>query len=408
MIPLLLAALLCPQDLWSRADPVRASGSRDRLDLSVGPLLDPSKCQVRPGTVGVDLKISPDFACGTFDVAAAYRSIFNKNLKEELLGAILEEAKAELAGSAMVLACQTSPTLCDALKHYKVISGEALGLEFRQCQAVEAASAGFHEGLKARAIKACLAEAQARGVPLDEAMASCQKADEVRNLEGSKVKQIDLAKEAGRLLGLSKEAQGELSRLAGGLQLGADRVHGDLRVRPVAERYDQARRAYAGAWAAAVEASVAGRPPGELGALVPEGSPRATVAEVQRLAAMPEADRAVVIGVLSSALALQEASRRVGEAQAALEAAAGAADETLKARLRDEAARLGAELRRLRDEYELAELVARARIRGDAEAGLAQGRRAAAATEPWRAQARAEEESRATARWGAGCAAVRK
>src|SRR5213594_3831722 len=126
MTILLLLLLLSPQDALQRASKAPKSefvARRDRLDLRLGPVLDPARCSITPGKVSVDLKIAPDFACGSFDLSAGYRSLFSKSVREEMLGALVDTARAELAGSAMVLACQMSPTLCDALKHYKIVAG---------------------------------------------------------------------------------------------------------------------------------------------------------------------------------------------------------------------------------------------------------------------------------------------
>src|SRR5258705_7983350 len=102
-------------------------------------------------------------------------------------------------------------------------------------------------------------------------------------------------------------------------------------------------------------------------------SPPATTFEVRCLGGFPAADRRIVVASLASAFALQETARRMGEAQAALESAAAiATDPALEGRLRAEVERLDSEFRRLREEYDLSELVARARLRSDAEVRAAE------------------------------------
>jgi hypothetical protein len=70
--------------------------------------------------------------------------------------------------------------------------------------------------------------------------------------------------------------------------------------------------------------------------------------------------------------------------------------------------RLDAEFRRLREEYELSELVARARLRSEAEVRAAEAERFRRATEPWRREASNAGSTRATAPWGSGCPVERK
>jgi hypothetical protein len=403
MALLFLLASLAAQDALERAahlPPPRVSVSRDRLDLRLGPVLDPSRCTVTPGKVSVDLKIAPDFACGSFDLSAGYRSLFTKSVREEMLGALIESARAEIAGSAMVLACQMSPTLCDAMKHYKIVASDALALGMGQCRAVESASSGVSETLRARAIKQCLADLQAKGVPFDDALRECQQSRQLRGLTGNRVEEIDLVREVSKALGLTSDSTSLISEVAGGASYRAEGVSGSVQLRPVADLFERIRRTFEEGWNRAVEDPVR-----ETGAhLVPAGAPPASSAEVQRLALLPGPDRRIVIGSLASALALQETARRLGEAQAALESAAAiAADPAMERKLRSEIERLAAEFRRLREEYELSELVARARLRAEVEirAGEASGFRRA--TEPWRRGARAEEGGRAAAPWGSGC-----
>ena len=133
MIAAILFLLIPAQDALQRAGgeilPVKSTVGRDRIDLRLGPALETDRCTILPSKASVDFKIAPDFACGRFDLAAGYRSLFTKSLREEMLGALIESAKAELASSAMVLACQMSPTLCDAMKHYKLVANDVLALQ---------------------------------------------------------------------------------------------------------------------------------------------------------------------------------------------------------------------------------------------------------------------------------------
>ncbi|HTF57507.1 MAG TPA: hypothetical protein VK661_09765 [Planctomycetota bacterium] len=409
MIAAILFLLIPPQDALQRAGgeilPVKSTVGRDRIDLRLGPALETDRCTILPSKASVDFKIAPDFACGRFDLAAGYRSLFTKSLREEMLGALIESAKAELASSAMVLACQMSPTLCDAMKHYKLVANDVLALQLNQCRAIEAASSGVTDGMRARAIKQCLAELQAKGISLDEAMRQCQLARDLRGLAGGRVEEIDLVKEVSKVLGLRAESESLLGEVAGGAKWRDEGVNGSVKVRPVAALFERVRRGFEEGWMKAIQ-----DPSHATDAtLVPPGSPPATAFEVQRVALLPPSDRRIVVASLASAFALQETARRMGEAQAALESAAAiATDPALEGRLRAEVERLDAEFRRLREEYDLSELVARARLRSEAEVRAAEAERFRRATEPWRREAANAGSARAAAPWGSGCPVERK
>lgn len=90
-------------------------------------------------------------------------------MREEFLGGALSSLQSELTGSALVLACYASPTVCDAIKHYRVTANTMLGMELDACRAVEWALDDVHRRTRARAIKECLDEKARQKVPIDAA-----------------------------------------------------------------------------------------------------------------------------------------------------------------------------------------------------------------------------------------------
>src|SRR6185295_20073364 len=129
---------------------------------------------VKPMRSSLQLDAGPDFGCGSFDLKASFRSLFTKNLKEEFLGGALSAVQSELAGSALVLACYASPTVCDAIKHYRVSANAMLGMELDGCRSLEQSLEGVQRQSKARAIKECLDEKARQGAPLDQAQKACR------------------------------------------------------------------------------------------------------------------------------------------------------------------------------------------------------------------------------------------
>ena len=409
MIAATLLLMLAPfQDAWEKATkdlfPIDSVRARGRLDLRIGPSLEAGRCTILPAKVSAELKIMPDFACGRFDISASYRSTFTKAFREELLGSLIASARVEIAGSAMVLACQMSPTLCDAMKHYKIVASESLALQFGQCRSLESGASGIADGLRARAVKQCLAELQAEGFTLDEALHRCQSSRHLRGLLGGKVEEINLVKEVTTALKLPPDAEGILMEILGDAawrEKGRRAVH----IRPIAAMFERLRLEFEVSWTkAAADPTRAGNEK-----LVPAGAPPATPFEVQRIAHLPEGERRIVIASLASSLSLQETSRRLGEAQAALESAASIApDPALERKLTEESRRLDLEFRRLREEYEMSEIVAQARLRLDGETRGIEASGLRKATEPWRRESQNQAATRAAAPWGSGCPVERK
>src|SRR5687768_5287343 len=131
MISLLLAALVPAQDLIER-------------DIALRRTLAPGleMRDVKPMRTALQLDAGPDFGCGSFDLTASFRNLFTRNVKEEFLGGALRAVQSELAGSALVLACYASPTVCDAIKHYRASANDMLGMELGGCRSLEQALDG--------------------------------------------------------------------------------------------------------------------------------------------------------------------------------------------------------------------------------------------------------------------------
>jgi hypothetical protein len=321
MTSALLLALLAPQDLLEREMKLRRRLSPG-LDLSA----------VKPSRAPVSLDAGADFGCGSFDVKGSFRALFDRNVREEFLGGALAALEAELAGSALVLACYASPTVCDALKHYRVSANAMLGMELDACRLVEGAVGDAARGAKARAIKECLDEKARRGVPLDQARRDCQRAAELRDLDGTRVKEIDLVK----ALGLSES-------LAQPLTIGAGTLRAEARPTAVIEAYEAKRREAVQAWGEAVQDP--GRAP--IDALGPLTRP-----EVERLALMEPARREAVVRSLAAARALAETVKEAHAAERALESGELRATPEVRAELEKRRVQLRAEIGRLVEAFE--------------------------------------------------------
>ena len=321
MSSLLVLGLLLAQDLIER-------------DLTLRRRLSPGidLHEVKPMRASLQLDAGPDFGCGSFDLKASLKSLFNRNVKEEFLGGVLSAVQAELAGSALVLACYASPTVCDAIKHYRVSANAMLGMELEGCRSLEQSLEGVQRQSKARAIKECLDEKARQGAALDQAQKACRSSTQLRGLDGKPVTHIDL----NRDLGLPET-------LVPPPRIGAGTLSAEARGTAVSEAYESKRQERVKLWTEALGAP-SKAPLEKLGPV--------SRAEVERIAAMEPARRQTVVRSLAAAQALAD---MIGDAQAAeraLESAELLATPEVRVELERRRAQLRNEIGRLQERFE--------------------------------------------------------
>ncbi len=341
MSSLLVLLTLVPQDLLERERTLRRSLSPG-IEFS----------GVKPRRTAVELGVQPDFACGSFDLKTSFRSLFDRNVREEFLGGALRALQAELAGSALVLACYASPTVCDAIKHYRVSANSMLGMELDACRTVEQSLDGVQRRSQARATKECLDEKARQGVPLDVARKACARAEEFRGLDGRPAREIDLLKE----LGLP-------DTLVPSLRIGPGTVRAEARETAVLEASEAKRRARQAAWEAAA------RDP-EGAALEAVGP--VTRAELAQVAALEPGRREAVVRSVAAAQALSDVVREAHQAERALEAAELLAAPEVREELARRRLALRNEVGRLSEAFELERRV-NAAVSGAGAAAAAEG-----------------------------------
>jgi hypothetical protein len=313
--------LLLSQDLLEREKSYRRS-------LSPAPDLS----SVKPARASVNLGPSQDFACGSFDLKSSFRSLFDRNVKEEFLGSALGALQGQLAGSALVLACYASPTVCDALKHYRASANAMLGMELDACRSVEHALGDPERQAQARAVKECLDQKARAGIPLDQAQRACARAAEIRGLDGRPVREIDLRKD----LGLS-------SPLVPDLKIGAGVFRAESCGTAVVEAYEARRKAALETWDQAV------RDPGKAPADRLGGVTRA---ELEEIAAMEPAARAAAVRSVAAAQALSGLVTEAHEAERKLESAELLASPEVREEIARRRTQLRNEMGRLAESFE--------------------------------------------------------
>lgn len=339
-------------------------------------------CGVKPQRASIEIGGNPgiDFACGNFDPKASFRALFDRNVKEEFLGGLLSSLQSELAGSALVLACYASPTVCDAIKHYRVTANTMLGMELDSCRAIEESLDDVHRRTRARAIKECLDEKAGQGVPLDAAQRECLRASRMRGLDGKPVTEIDLVKE----LGLP-------GSLVPSLKLGPGGLRVESRGTEVAEAYEAKRKAVLEAWEAGV------RDPAK--AAMDKLGP-VTRAELERVALMDAPRREAAVQSLASAKALADLVGEVHEVERALEAREFVASPEVRAELERRRALLRNEIARLLEAFDAERRLNAAMAEAQAAAAADVARKAQERLAPRRAAEAADEAAGQFRPWG--------
>jgi hypothetical protein len=375
---LLLLTFLSSQDLIERDQELRRK-------LPPGLQLK----DVKPLRGSIELGAGPDLGCGSFDFKASFQSLFTKNMKEEFLGGGLSAVKSELAGSALVLACYASPTVCDAIKHYRITANSMLGMELDGCRSLERSLDGVQRESQARAIKECLDEKARNGAPLDEARKACLKAAELRGLDGRPVREIDL----NRDLGLPET-------LVPPLKIGPGTLYAESHGTAVLEQYEAKRKEKVDLWTAAL------RDPGRA-PLDPLGP--VSREELGRIAAMETSRRDTAVRSVAAAQALAEVVSQAQAAERALESGELLATPEVRREMERRRQQLRNEIGRLTETFETerrvnaaigeaqaaaaAEVAERARERLAARRGEEARKAADEQLKPWGCEVKRDERS---------------
>lgn len=365
--------LLLAQDLLERSEKkgtysYQAYSGRDRFDLSAGARI-PTSGKAGSGRLGIDASIESDFACGKFDLKANLRSLVSKEAADDFANALVGAVEGELAYNALMLLAEASPTAFQLLQHFRVNANALLGINYDRCQAIEQAVSDGLKGIRARAIKDCVAEKQRAGTPMDQALAECEKSDEIRSITGEKVKELDLLDEVRKAFDIPEVDFQNLEKLLSRIRIKPGGVtSGEVRSDAVLDEYESLERGYHEAWFAVTD-RIAKDPkwvPDDEAAkkLIP-GAPAAAgplLTELRELARIPANRRKILLERIARQAALLELTKRVQDLERMLAALAQhpQADEAYVRRREQEAREIRRqlahviELARRQDEYNAA------------------------------------------------------
>lgn len=368
VLALAFAPSLWAQDLFERyreADSKKAVTvseyrGRDRLDLQLS--ADGTKFvgqDRRTSKVGVSAYLDYDFACGRFDVRTNLQNLLAKEAREEFAKDAIEALLGEMVHNQLVLICESSPTVCQALQHYRISANAMLGMQNDWCQAIESAVDDANQSTRAKAIKDCIEQERARGKTLDQAREACDNPDKIRGLDGKLVSQIDLLDELRRAFGLPHVEEDFLVQLISSLRYSPKGGEGEIKTSAALDRHKQLVDVYGKAWNTAIKAAADHREltPEELSALSPEKASRVSSVEVVEIAALSPGRREVVLRSLVSSAAMFQLALEVGAVVKFLDAARKhpAADQGFVRRLEQEREDLERQLAELTRLHELQE-----------------------------------------------------
>lgn len=310
------------QDIFTRGSSgnsgatTHSYGGQDRLDLRVGASYPVGSADQKYARIGLQASIDGDFACGRFDIRANLKNLMTKEAGKEMSDALLGAVESELMYNALVLACETSPTACQAFQHFRVNANALLGVGYNRCQAIENGIQDGLQGARAKSIKDCVDQKRQQGITdPNEAMKACQNANSMSGLTGLPVKQFNLASELEKALGLPAGESQNLQRLLSSVNLTPKSASGAIQAEGVIQEYVRIENEYEQAWAVAIQqlAQNPGTPldPDTAKKLQPENSPGPLPLNVQDIADLPPDHQGVFIRWIAGLMAMTTLEARV-------------------------------------------------------------------------------------------------
>jgi hypothetical protein len=310
------------QDLFTRGvggnsgQAVQGYRSQDRLDLRVGASYPAAAPDQKYAQIGLQASIGSDFACGHFDLHANLKNLMTKEAGKEMMDTVLGAVESELMYNALVLACETSPTACQAIQHFRANSNALLGVGYNRCQAIENGIQDGLQGARARSIKDCIDQKRTQGVTdPNEALRACQNSTSMSGLTGLPVQNFNLGTELEKALGLPAGEAQNLQRLLSSVRITPTGIAGSIQAEGVIQEYTRIENEYVQAWGAAVR-QIAQNPgatldPDTAKKLQPENSPGPLPINLQDIAELPPDQQGVFIRWIAGLMAMTTLEARV-------------------------------------------------------------------------------------------------
>lgn len=385
---LLLAIPAHAQDLIDRmAREHRLATAWDRLALPRPlPKDAPEEKRVR------SVKLPDLIGAAGLDPRKFLRDLLREEIVDADLDSLLRDAQRALARHAMTLLCQASPTICNLVKHQRANANALQDTLQQQLASLAGQIPGVDRLARIEALDGCLRERLRRdGRPLD-AFAACARQALPLGLDGKPMRMLDLQKEIGKFLGLSREDRDLLSSLTHKLRLTAGGIERET-TSAVRALWKDLREKHKAVWERAFTEPTM---PPELRDLALRKE------DVAHIAAMPVEIREPTTAVLADSFALVDLKSRALRARQWLKEVEGSpgVPETVREMTRAELKELDEDIALIEERVRLQGLAQEAvlRARGAGERYLADTFRRL--TESLRAMEQRARFDRESAPWG--------
>jgi hypothetical protein len=297
--------LLFLQDLIERAASARAQQSVSLPERFV---------EMPAGTPTVHRAPLPSDVGGlSFDPRELILALFEQETSDKVLNEIVSAAEHDLISNGLNFLCQSSPTLCNTVKHMRANANSMMQTLHQQLAVLESKLPGLTRIIKAEIIQGCLEEKLKKGVPVPKAARECLNPKKLKSLAGKICEELDFAHEIASLFNLSAEDEEFLSRILRHVKIRPDGIEVEL-AKPGVERvYWQLREKYYDRWRRAFEGIKEGRINELFFYDGPPHRPRLERHEVERISALPEWLQVRIASTSSSAMAYYELEEKVAK-----------------------------------------------------------------------------------------------
>lgn len=291
---------------WERAGQGEFRYSTPSMSLSTG----------QGGGTIASTNLSTRRGCGVADFAGEFSALLNA---EALQSYIKDVGRNVLASAPLVALCYSSPTLCDAYKHFKSMASGMLQAKAAECQAIEQAAMGAGEQMRKRQEMACIEEKVSAGTPMYQALDQCKGADlKLVGYDLSTVDDLDIVGGALDKVGADPDTRDLAKVLLGDVRLRTGAAGSSREIKRAAPDalnrvWTETQEGYVRDIETALTSLEAGRMPTieELRAISAPGRP-VTAAELAAFLRLDPASRAIAVQRLASALTLARLSERLG------------------------------------------------------------------------------------------------
>ena len=242
---LIVLIFVCPAkgDLFSSASRVNST-----MFYSAGGYIykNPPQSSATSTIVNLGYKLGTAGSCGSFNLGASLKGIFNLDAAQQFLKNLGANA---ISSAPMLLMAYASPTLANTFMHIKDSAERILAVRNQQCEDVQkvAMQAGILMRAREEGKYRCMMEEQKEGATLNQAIQHCLSSsdalakyiplDAASNTD--QTREVNLASDIKKLTGMDNEEYKLFREAIGDITLNGNSILDEERKDPVKRIYDQ-------------------------------------------------------------------------------------------------------------------------------------------------------------------------